>query len=280
MVIAQMDGGLGNQMFQYALCQSFVSKGVKVKLDISTFQAGYVHNGYELERIFGLQEDYCSRSERAIVKALSKVLHVLFNYPYKERKEWQWVHHPEVHDIRFGFLKGYWQSEKYFAESGDIIRAKFTFPVLIDERNRAVQDAMANSNAVSLHIRRGDYLRSDLGCSLNIEYYLDAMALMNERVTDPNYFIFSDDIEWAREHIKKCRATFIDWNTGANSFVDMHLMSLCRHNIIANSSFSWWSAWLNRNPSKLVLAPGQWMPGVKDDRDVLPETWVRVATRF
>jgi len=119
-----------------------------------------------------------------------------------------------------------------------------------------------------------------MSCSLDIEYYLDAMALVNERVSDPHYFIFSDDIEWARENIKESRTMFIDWNTGPNSFVDMQLMSLCRHNIIANSSFSWWSAWLNRNPSKLVIAPGQWMPGMKDDGDVLPETWIRVATRF
>jgi hypothetical protein len=84
----------------------FCGKGVKVKLDISTFQAGYLHNGYELERIFSLQAGYCSRSERAVVKALSKVLHVLFKHPYKEKKEWQWVYHPEVNNIRFGFLKG------------------------------------------------------------------------------------------------------------------------------------------------------------------------------
>lgn len=280
MVIAQIDGGLGNQMFQYALCQSFVSKGVKVKLDISKFQAGYLHNGYELERIFGLREDYCSRSERAIVKSLSKVLHVLFKHPYKEKREWQWIHHPEVNKIRFGFLKGYWQSEKYFSVSADGVRAKFTFPMLTDERNRAVQDAIANNNAVSVHIRRGDYLRPDMGCCLDIEYYLNAMALMNERVSDPHYFIFSDDIEWARENMKGSRAMFIDWNIGPNSFVDMQLMSLCRHNIIANSSFSWWGAWLNGNPSKLVMAPGRWMPGMKDKGDVLPENWIPMATRF
>jgi hypothetical protein len=280
MVIAQIDGGLGNQMFQYALCQSFVGKGVKVKLDISKFRAGHLHNGYELERIFRLQERYCSRSERAVVKSLSKVLHVLFKHPYKEKREWQWVHHPEVNNIRFGFLKGYWQSEKYFSASASIIRAKFRFPVLTDERNRAVQDAIANNNAVSLHIRRGDYLRPDMGCSLDIEYYRNAMALTNEQVIDPYYFIFSDDIEWARENIHDSRAMFIDWNTGPNSFVDMQLMSLCSHNIIANSSFSWWGAWLNRNPSKLVIAPGQWMPGMKDNGDVLPENWTPIATRF
>ena len=267
-------------MFQYALCQSFVSKGVKVKLDISNFQAGYLHNGYELERIFNLQEDYCSRSELVIVKSLSKVLHVLFKHPYKEKKGWQWVHHPEVNNIRFGFLKGYWQSEKYFSVLANSIRAKFTFPVLTDERNRAVQDAMANNDTVSMHIRRGDYLKPDMSCSLSIEYYLDAMALINERVSDPHYFIFSDDIEWAREHIKEPRAMFIDWNIGPDSFVDMQLMSLCSHNIIANSSFSWWGAWLNRNPSKLVIAPGQWMPGMKDTGDVLPENWIPIATRF
>ena len=121
----------------------------------------------------------------AIVKSLSKVLHVLFKHPYKEKKGWQWVHHPEVNNIRFGFLKGYWQSEKYFSVLANSIRAKFTFPVLTDERNRAVQDAMANNDTVSMHIRRGDYLKPDMSCSLSIEYYLDAMALINERVSDP-----------------------------------------------------------------------------------------------
>ena len=278
MVVAQIDGGLGNQMFQYALCQSLVSKGVKVKLDISSFNAGSLHNGYELERVFSLHEDYCSRSERIIVKSLSKVLRVLFKRPYKEKREWQWVYHPEVNNIRFGFLKGYWQSEKYFSKSANIIRSKFTFPMLTDGRNMAVQDAIASTNGVGLHIRRRDYLRG--GCSLNIDYYRHAMALIKEQVSDPYYFVFSDDIEWAREHIEDSRAMFIDWNTGSNSFVDMQLMSLCRHNIIANSSFSWWGAWLNRNPSKLVIAPGQWMPGMKDTRDVLPEHWIPIATRF
>lgn len=107
MIIVYVEGGLGNQMFQYALYLSFISKGVKAKLDISRFNTHKLHNGYELEKIFNVQASYCTGTEKRIIKPISKLLHVTTNHPYKEQPAWRWVYHKEVNAIKFGFLKGY-----------------------------------------------------------------------------------------------------------------------------------------------------------------------------
>lgn len=280
MVIIQVEGGLGNQMFQYALYCSFAEKGVKAKLDISKFNNDSLHNGYELEKIFGLNASYSSKTERGIVKSVSKILHVLFKHPYKEKQDWQWMYYKEVNEIKFGFLKGYWQSEKYFSGIQDTIREKFTFPVLQDDRNKVTLEKINNSNSVSVHIRRGDYITDGRSCSLGMDYYINAIALMNEKITEPVYFIFSDDMQWVKENIKESRVYFIDWNKGKDSYIDMQLMSCCKHNIIANSSFSWWGAWLNKNPGKQVITPNKWMPQLEPGADIIPGDWVALNNSF
>jgi hypothetical protein len=280
MIIVSVEGGLGNQMFQYALYLSFISRGIKAKLDISRFNTCTLHNGYELEKVFNVQPSYCTVTERRVIKSLSKLLHVITNRPYKEEPTWQWIYHKEVHAITFGFLKGYWQSEKYFLAAAGEVRKKLRFPVLQDERSKEVLSKMLSSNSVSLHIRRGDYLQGDRNCSLNPEYYHTAIATINQQVSNPYYFICSDDIEWARNTIDVQQAEFVDWNRGDRSYVDMQLMSSCKHNIIANSSFSWWGAWLNSHAGKLVIAPKKWLPALQADSDVIPGGWIKLPSGF
>lgn len=280
MIIVQIEGGLGNQMFQYALSLSFVDKGCKVKLDISKFGNDYLHNGYELEKVFDLKADYCTKKERAIIKPASKFLHVLTGYPYKEKQQWQWVYHPKVNKIKFGFLKGYWQSEKYFETVAATIKKKFLFPPVTGVENVAVVKKMMQCNSVSVHIRRGDYMLNGNNCALNLDYYLRAISMMNEKVINPVYFIFSDDIAWAEENIRVDKSYFIGWNNGERSYMDMQLMSNCRHNIIANSSFSWWGAWLNKYAEKIVMAPQRWMPELDEATDVLPKEWILIPSYF
>ncbi len=276
MVIVQIEGGLGNQMFQYALYVAFTDKKISTRADIYKFKDYKLHNGYELERIFGIKASYVGKKQRAIVKALSKCLHVLSGHPYKEKPSRQWQFQGAVCKIRFGFLKGYWQTEKYFEAVSLTVRERFTFPPIQDERNKEILTKIKSCSSVSLHIRRGDYLNTAQPSNLPLGYYENAISLLNASVPDACFFVFSDDIAWARENVKEKNVHFIDWNTGSESFRDMQLMSHCEHNIIANSSFSWWGAWLNGNANKLVLAPQQWMPGLTTNTDIIPKGWIQV----
>jgi hypothetical protein len=149
------------------------------------------------------------------------------------------------------------------------------------EKNQLIAQEIGQSNAISLHVRRGDYVHNSNTlathglCSL--DYYQTAINYITERVAQPNFFIFSDDITWVKDNLKvdfKCR--FVDHNHGTESYNDMRLMSLCQHHIIANSSFSWWAAWLNPNHKKIVIAPRQWFVNDNNVSDLFPQNWVKL----
>jgi len=280
MIIIQVEGGLGNQMFQYALGLSFVSRGVSVKLDISKFETQQGHNGFELQNVFAVHPLYCSGVEIKLLKTFSKLRHKILGTPYKEKAAWQWQYQAEVNKLQNGYLKGYWQCEKYFSHAAGLVKQQFSFSAVTDEVNSAMLNKIRNCNSVSLHIRRGDYLSPGIGASLGMEYYIEAIKYINDTITSPVYFIFSDDIEWAKENIQAADKEFISWNKGNNSYIDMQLMSNCKHNIIANSSFSWWGAWLNSNTEKLVIAPRPWMPSHTSGKDIIPEKWIPLPAAF
>ena len=152
---------------------------------------------------------------------------------------------------------------------------------LLNEATRELRNTIENCNAASLHVRRDDYLSTTyaygFGGICTTAYYQNAIAYMKEKTIDPAFFVFSDDINWCRENLDVEGATFVDCNHGDESWQDMFLMSKCKHNIIANSSFSWWGAWLNNNTNKIVVAPDRWWNGLKDD--VVPETWIRIGRK-
>ena len=133
------------------------------------------------------------------------------------------------------------------------------------------------SNAVSLHVRRGDYLLHDVHNTDKLEYYTKAMTYLESKVDNPTYFMFSDDIEWVKQNFRsQHKMIFVDFNDAKTNYEDIKLMSNCKHNIIANSSFSWWSAWLNTNPNKIVTAPQVWFNGdMYDYTDLVPKSWIR-----
>ncbi|WP_177230471.1 alpha-1,2-fucosyltransferase [Chitinophaga sp. CF118] len=178
------------------------------------------------------------------------------------------------------YLDGYWQSEKYFKQYGDVIRREFTAKDEWDGHNKQILNSILNADAVSIHIRRGDYVTNAVTNKFHgtcdIDYYQKAIALVEERMEAPFYYIFSDDLPWAKEHLvfSKGTAHFVDNNADA-AFMDIMLMSKCKYNIIANSTFSWWGAWLNNNPGKLVIAPKKWF-NHKDDSDIIPDTWMKI----
>lgn len=289
MRIVNIIGGLGNQMFQYALAVSLANefKNEEILIDTNCFNGYGLHDGYLLDAIFDIKIRKAKKSE--ILK---------LNYPFFHYRLWQigrrilpglkhlyrekrnMVYDPAVflHDGSM-YYDGYWQSALYFNGFEEEIRRAFTFPAL-DDKNRAFIDSFKGKTIVSVHIRRGDYLEEKLFRGLTgLDYYRRAIGYILD-VTDVECFmIMSNDMVWCRNHIPEItrgvHCEFVDWNKGENSFRDMQLMSLCQHNIIANSSFSWWGAWLNPNPGKMVLSPHRWI-NMEERTDIIPDSWIKI----
>ena len=189
---------------------------------------------------------------------------------------------PEVFKISGNvYLDGYWQNEKYFKDIEEIIRKEFTLKNPFNKIISGIAEKISETNSVSLHIRRGDYVKDKITNQLHgvcsLDYYLNAINRILEKVSKPSFFIFSDDIEWAKNNLKLNYSTFFISDNLIKDSEELVLMSKCKHNIIANSSFSWWGAWLNQNPQKIVIAPKQWFKdsSIKTD-DLIPDSWQRI----
>jgi Glycosyl transferase family 11 len=289
-VISRIVGGLGNQMFQYAAGR-FLALNVSepFRLDVSGF-AGYErHQGFEISRIFECDPEIATEEDvrdllgwRASWIARKILFRPSFAMLHGARLvvEPHYQYWPGIREIsRNAYLVGYWQSEKYFSSASETIRADFAFRHPLSKQNAELAGRIRQTTAVSLHVRRGDYA-SDAKtnaahglCSL--EYYRAAVLHIAEHVERPEFFVFSDDIAWAKANLKMdFPCNYVDHNQGAESYNDMRLMSLCRHHIIANSSFSWWGAWLNPNPDKIVIAPKKWFANDNNIEDLFPAGWV------
>jgi hypothetical protein len=138
-----------------------------------------------------------------------------------------------------------------------------------------------NNNSVSIHVRRGDFFKNKkriqrYGNICTNSYYKKAINIIKHKINDPIFLVFSDDIDWAKQNFTGSNFIFVDWNKGKSSYRDMHLMSLCKHNIIANSTFSWWGSWLNNNENKVVISPSKMNNKHKDFSQLFPEKWVRI----
>lgn len=173
---------------------------------------------------------------------------------------------------------GYWQCEHYFEDIRALILAEFTPAELPDQINLDVGRKIAQSMSISLHVRRGDYVNNKFHSFLGLDYYRVAVAEMASKTECPHMFVFTDDPEWCRQNLNiSFPYTLVTHNPGPQAYWDIILMSRCKHNIIANSSFSWWGAWLNQNPRKIVIAPKRWFgdPSV-DTIDRVPKGWIRL----
>ncbi len=290
LIISQVIGGLGNQMFQYAAGRALsLKRGQPLKLDISGFSGYGLHQGFELQRIFNCSAELASKSEiyqmlgwqsltgvRAILARPSLNLFRCSRFVVEPHFNY-W---PELSQVPNDcYLMGYWQSEKYFRNHSLEVRKEFFFKVPLTGDNAELALKISKVNAVSLHVRRGDYVAdpkaSRMHGSCSNQYYESAIEYIVDRVERPHFFVFSDDIEWVKLNLNVdgvCH--YVGHNQGAESFNDMHLMSLCDHHIIANSSFSWWGAWLNAKTEKIVIAPKKWFAVEKNTADLLPEDWV------
>jgi hypothetical protein len=296
MIIIKLISGLGNQLFQYAVARQLAIKnGDRVKLDISFYMGQQMRN-YGL-KYFNINADIATEDDVASVMDVYKckfilqkiycgiesVLHKHYNRHYKE--DGWWRYEPSLYKIKGNvYLEGYWQHYKYFEGLDKQIFDELSLKNASEAERYSVFDAVhADDSSVSLHIRRGDYVTdrsaADLMGILPLSYYERAIEYICERVYNPSFYIFSDDLEWARTNLKiKQPTTFVNIEDGKKDYLELVLMSRCRHNILANSSFSWWGGFLNQNKAKIVIAPKQWVkqPDVNKTIFISFPDWVQL----
>lgn len=287
MIIAKLQGGLGNQMFQYAAGKALsVAKNQPLYLDISSFKAlqeGITPRSFKLD-YFNITADFADKQILSKFDEKPSLVNRGINkfIPYYKKKNYS---HPGFQFDRNFFktgnnvlLNGYWQSYLYFEKINKIIINDFGFKDRYKKEIISELKLINNFQSVSVHIRRSDYVTNKiaadvLGC-LSSHYYEQAVQLISERIKEPYFFIFSDDPEWVKSNMHINNSTIIETN---NELHDLILMSTCKHNIIANSSFSWWAAWLNKNTGKTVVAPQKWFIDTSiNTNDLIPNTWIRL----
>ncbi|MBN2374684.1 alpha-1,2-fucosyltransferase [bacterium] len=294
MIIVRLFGGLGNQMFQYALGRrlSYIND-CPLKFDTQW----YMINQEKTDRryllsSFNIAGEIAAKEEIDAFLEKWNRFYCIFNKLFKNRGRCSDVHIVKERHYRFDleilnikgnvYLDGYWQSERYFDEIRDLILQDFMAKEALTGKNSHLAENILNSDSISMHIRRGDYISDERSnkyhgvCDLG--YYERASSKIAQHVANPVFYVFSDEVPWARDNLSiDFPLVFVDHNLPGKESEDIRLMAMCRHNIIANSSFSWWGAWLNRNPEKMVIAPQRWFTDNKiDTRDLIPNSWIRL----
>jgi hypothetical protein len=283
MKIVKFLGGLGNQMFQFAFYLSLKQHFKKIKADLAGFEDYNLHHGFELEKVFPIHLEKASPFELRIYGQekrdwVTRKLRRIYGTKkawYPERAEFGFD--PSIYqDPSPRYFWGYWQHHLYLQGISRQLRKSFKFKNELDGENLAVGQMARTTPSISVHVRRGDYLENELlGNICDRGYYLNAIEKLKEKVENPRFIVFSNDIIWCRNNLPFSEAIFVDWNQGKNSYKDMQLMSLCQHHIIANSSFSWWGSWLNPNKDKIIVSPKNWVntPGV-DTSGLIHPQWI------
>lgn len=300
MIIVKLNGGLGNQLFQYALGRHLAEKNSTfLKLDLSAFETYKLRN-YGLQ-YFNILEHIATQEEivafkyesnswfnKLLIKIGEKFSFTdyLISIFYKKKmviKESQFLFDPIVL-LKKGniYLEGYWQSEKYFLAIRDILLKELTVKNELNYKTNKIVNKILNTESVSIHFRRGDYVNDPLTneyhglCSF--EYYQKAINQIIQKLPACHFFVFSDDPKWVKDNFNlDYPKTIIDHNDTSNDYEDLWLMSLCHHNIVANSSFSWWGAWLNNYPAKVVYAPKKWFKeSTLNTKNLIPESWFTI----
>ncbi len=294
MIIVKLQGGLGNQLFQYATARALAHyHGTSVAFDARTLrddhsQTAITPRRYELDqaRIAFRQPPMLEQitygmkivaAHHLVARSLRRLRGAVM---YSEHTP---AYDPALPDITTprSYLKGFFQSEKYFHSIRDILLQEINFPIPADPYIRAI----ATTPSISLHVRRGDYVTNPAARTFHglcaPDYYRRAMEYAQAKLGTARVFVFSDDIAWAKANlVGPLPLTFIARTEPASAAADLCLMSRCRHHIIANSSFSWWGAWLNPSPDKLVIAPDRWFAddqAQKQTKDLIPASWIRLA---
>lgn len=285
MIITKLMGGLGNQMFQYASAYAVAKKNrTDLAIDADWFiseNSSVWHMSYELD-CFNINVKHITPNQYLISdKKRTSLKELLGKKRYIEYRENGMRYDPRVFEQGKNIVMyGYWQSEKYFGSCRDDILREFKFVAKLTGKNLERKSIIEQTDAVSLHVRRGDYANhahtNAFHGLMGLDYYKAAIESIAKRVKSPHFFVFSDEPEWCQENLKiNYPHTFISGNK--KGCYDMQLMTNCKHHILANSSFSWWGAWLDTNPDKIVIAPKKWFNDpFMDATDLVPESWERL----
>jgi hypothetical protein len=297
MIIVSLFGGLGNQMFQFACAKAIAKKiNVGLKLDISlvndrTPRNNFTFRNYELG-VFKIKEEIATKEEvrqfvpnlwnsKEYIKQLYK-LRRFFNGKKLYREKLKFIYDKDIELVKDNtYIYGYFQTEKYFENLRTDLLQDFSLKRPINKINNALIIQIKRENAVSIHIRRGDYINSPFELLDFQEYYMKAIEFIQLRVESPTFYIFTNDYLWAEENFSSMdiKKTIVKINNFEQSYFDMILMSKCMHNICANSSFSWWGAWLNINPDKIVITPKKWFKDseyIDSTSDLIPSDWITI----
>ena len=294
MIIVKLIGGLGNQMFQYAAGRYLAHLHQTELLVDTSFLEKNPNGAYtkrELElSVFNLDLKIATKDDvkkfniegsTKYSRALQRHLPILFSNLYAAESGIQYqkefLNYPKN-----TYMDGFWQSERYFKPIESLLLAEFTPKEDLNSENQNWLNKISTVESVSMHIRRGDYVSNKNAQqhhgNLSLDYYLNALKLIKETHKQVEVFIFSDDLDWCKANLNLDNEIhFVDANQKQNFHLDMFLMSYCKHNIIANSSFSWWAAWLNQNVNKIVVAPLNWFSDKSlNTKDLIPSSWKQV----
>ncbi len=290
MIFIKLSGGLGNQMFQFAFGLALAKKHkqplyVDLSFLLNRKLEGVTFRDYEL-KVFEGNPKVINKSIPAFLEVFSSVCNrVQVKQPlYKKLDESTFSSTSELSPF-INHVVGYWQSERYFIEAENEIRKAFSFAIAPSVENQQVLKQISETISVSVHVRRGDYVSSPKNLAYHgvcgLDYYERAIAYVQQKIPEACFYVFSDDPSWVQSHLSFGGATvhFVTHNSGANSYEDLRLMQHCQHHIIANSSFSWWGAWLNKRPDKLVIAPSRWFVDTKANEKadhIIPESWLKI----
>lgn len=274
MIIVKLMGGLGNQMFQYSLGRSLsIKKKCKLVIDDSFLKIrtqGFlgVFRDYELNLFPKLRENIKIEDRGKEIKAIT-ITEKYFHYDDEIEKRKELGYFP----VR---LTGYWQSPKYFEDCESVVRDDFQFPIESTPNVNSLMDEISSKNSVMINVRRTDYLNGDYFEVLGRNYFSEAIRIMEKKHDDLFYYVFSDDIEWCKQNFQGEKFFVVDHSYAGHKFIDyLNLMKNCKHQIISNSTFAWWSAWLNPNKEKTVIRPNKWF--VNKDiivDDLFPQNWI------
>jgi hypothetical protein len=298
MDIVLIFNGLGNQMSQYALFLSKRKKNPHTRFLYFPSEFDDQHNGFELDKIFNIKPTkdilfysviaiyklYLKRDQKGfkgrVIRKLLKSLKV--KIVYEDFNTFEFNPKNLLNSSGITFFYGGWHNEKYFQDIRNDLFSAYQFKIENEDSNTT--DLVAkidNLNSVSIHIRRGDYMNKRIvnifGGICDEQYYLSAINYIQTQIKNPYFFIFSDDKEWVKENFILPNSIIVNFNKEENSWKDMYLISRCKHNINANSTFSWWGAWLNRNPNKIIVVPDKFSQNARL-QEVYPKSWIRIPT--
>lgn len=293
MVIVRLTGGLGNQMFQYAAGRSLaIAKKCELKLDISKYEEPnepreYSLGQFNIHEIFATQKEirkYTSLSRgKEIVNNFLNVLSLPAYFRVNIFEENHFEYDCKIRDVPGKtYLKGFWQSEKYFREDTATIKRELSINYQLNDKTSKLLEDINSKNAVCLFVRRAELVSNPLHNSYHgyceLQYYLDSITYLQSKLESPYIYIFSDDPQWCVDNFKMDNMMFVPHDYAGDKYVNyFYVMTKCKHFIIPNSTYGWWAAWLCDNSSKIVIAPRQWFNKNQNinTKDLFPETWIQ-----